>query len=375
MLFEIHIPDTNTSGTIPITWCGDKELLADLADSGVMDPQVVICIAPVNNYHIKKEVRKVVPLKELMTYVELQCSGENRIYAFVSYRDKKEARNWYLLRSNGSYDSSILMEDGLDYRKEIVAEAAPISVNVPSEHFAKEPSEFEKRYVNHFFRNKPLDQCDFRKRRLFAYTIQPLVLFFIAIPRIAALLLAALIADAGFFEVLKRLFSPLTHTIETTWGALKGSVLVRTYPGESDDTRASYDRPMLLIKIIGKKFYLLPFMPGSLLGAYLLSTHHHLLFGVFVAAGAVIAMAFILLLTTSLLSKNNWFQRFIAWGEAFLFPVPSEAWYQNEDVQSMLICSPYEKREVAIKAIPKKYRSVRLRFEGLKASVCRPFSR
>jgi len=48
-------------------------------------------------------------------------------------------------------------------------------VLVPVEVFAKEPAAWEKAWVNLFFRSRPGDQCDFRKRRLFAYTIQPIL--------------------------------------------------------------------------------------------------------------------------------------------------------------------------------------------------------
>src|SRR6185295_9161179 len=198
-MIEIFISDTDaTSGSVPITWCVSPETLKLLAEQEVRDPQIVICVAPAGEkYAREKEVRKVVALKDLMTYIEFRSSGKNNIWAVVSFRDPKSAKNLYLSKKDGAYDSSMLSYDGTDYSgwlkktdsqyrdEEAIAQAelekthmlsTPVTVNVPVECFAKEPSAWEKTWVNHFFRAKSVDQCDFRRRRLFAYLVQPLVL-------------------------------------------------------------------------------------------------------------------------------------------------------------------------------------------------------
>ena len=84
-MLELQITDNDVStGSVQISWCVDAEVLKELADKKVKEPQLVIVVAPEgDNYDLRKEMRKVVPLKDLMTYMEFRAAV--RIESGVSF--------------------------------------------------------------------------------------------------------------------------------------------------------------------------------------------------------------------------------------------------------------------------------------------------
>src|ERR1700722_6345770 len=222
-MFELHIADKDiTSGTIPVSWCLDKELLAYLAEEGNEDPTVVLIVAPVQGYHPSKEVRKVIPMKDLMTYIDFRCPGENRIFGFISTFSKART-NSFVRKQNGEWVTTVLTPEG----NVCYYDGSVLTVNVPSECFAKEPSAFEKRWVNFFFRDKAVDQCSFRKRRLLAYTVQPIIFSMLMVLNLFPILAALLIADRGLFQIIARAAQPLTYNFINVLEGFGGSILWR----------------------------------------------------------------------------------------------------------------------------------------------------
>ena len=106
-------------------------------------------------------------------------------------------------------------------------EFAEIAVVVPTGVFAPEPSEWEKRWVNLWYVNEPLNQCQFRKRRITAYTIQPILvaLWLIAKPIIcivAGIFCLLLWADIAVKELDWRpLFHPWRYKTEMFWRGIE----------------------------------------------------------------------------------------------------------------------------------------------------------
>ena len=121
-MFQLQVASTDVSnGNLAVAWCVDQQVLKSLADDGITDPQVVIVTAPTEHYHITKEYRKVVPLKDLMTYIEFKASGANKIWAFVSRQGVKAARTRYLHRDGGEFATGVLDPDGSDWNPYISA--------------------------------------------------------------------------------------------------------------------------------------------------------------------------------------------------------------------------------------------------------------
>src|SRR5579864_7887910 len=128
-MLQLQVASNDVSnGNLAVAWCVDAETLKTLADRNISDPQVVIITAPTEHYHPTKEYRKIVPLKDLMTYVEFKSSGPNKIWAFISVRKPKETKNRYLRREDGVFYTDLLQVDGSDFiEKHDVWDAPPVS--------------------------------------------------------------------------------------------------------------------------------------------------------------------------------------------------------------------------------------------------------
>lgn len=159
---------------VPLRWCVDRETLDELRDRGVQDPYLLLVI--VQRYH--RPEHKLVPFNQMVEYVELQGPGENRIFATIVWNEKGRGDLWkrYLQRNDGRYNTDLVdsMSSGMDFHQPVDSIGkAELILEVPRELFAKEPRALEKRWVNFWFENKPKDQCQYRRRRALAYTIQP----------------------------------------------------------------------------------------------------------------------------------------------------------------------------------------------------------
>jgi len=393
-MLELQITDNDVStGSAQISWCLDVEMLKELADRGVKDPQLVIVVGSEGETHdIRKEVRKVVPLKDLMTYMEFRSAGKNRVWGVVSYLSKKQARSRYLTKEDGRFSTDVVDCDGEQYAPWLLAlESAeaqqaeqykslstPIPVEVPKEIFAKEPAVWEKNWVNHFFRNKVVDQCDFRRRRLFAYLVQP---FLIGGKMLGTfiVLLAGLLTGARSWSI-KYLLRPLTYSpvdAGNIWN--NGTIFIR-HQKEDDEPGfpSHFNQPTPWYFI--RSFWPLPFMPVFVITAALLAYFHK--FQQLIVLGGVIGGAFLLVLAiiVAMCYGGKMFfwtpkvPKFFVWLlDKILGEPDNELWYLKPEEQELIVCSE-KKSHLTYKQIPARRKTVRLRFQNLKSKVCRPFS-
>jgi hypothetical protein len=365
-MLELHITDTNvTGGSIQVSWCLTKEALTQLADHGVKDPYIVFCVAPYGErYSEHKESRMAVPLKDMMAYLGFSYSGQNQIRAWLC-RNKREAHN-FLAKSNGEYDFTVLNNDGSDYRnwnlermclfgpewvendsetvnrkidysKTSLAKA--VTVFVPEGCFAPEPAQWEKTWVNHFFRNKCVDQCDFRRRRLFAYTLQPIVMAFNILLRFLLLVFAVLFGSRNLS--LKYLFHPLTYGLTDSHEMfVEGTIFV---------LRTKYTVANFLPLI------LMPYVLGVL----------------FVLYKAKILLIFLAAIAFGV--TGHWGDRIVNWLSDY-FDGDKNFWYTDEKERDLIVCTG-QMRPVKLSALPARHRTIKLRFYDLKSKICRPFSK
>lgn len=357
-MFELHIADTDvTSGSVPVTWCLDKELLEALKDEGAVNPHVVICVAPVNeNYNSSMEYRKVVPLKDMMTYISFNFPGKNRIYGLVSWRDKKEAKNHYLERYGREYFRDIINYTGDDYNSHISAYlgnrlSKPIEVEVPEECFAEEPSKFEKEWLNYLGVSKFTDECSLRKRRLLY--IPQAILFVLDI--VIRLLVTFIATMSGSRNLTARyLFHPLTYSLEDTiLETLKfsnGSYFV----GRGKNKYLNYAR--------------LLFMPWVLCSIVL---SFWIPFFKFIMLGFIVA----LLMFAIFYGIHTMFLSFKRDRDNLSEVVVSNdtAWYLDPEEMKILMCSG-QKKPLKQSDLPPKYRTWKLKLQELKSQVCKPFA-
>lgn len=388
-MIELHVSDTDvTTGNIAISWCVDQGLLDFLASSEVNDPQLVICISPEDHSSTRKEVRKIVPLKDMMTYLEFRSSGRNKIGAFVCISDKNTTKSLFSQKCNGEFTTWFFDSSGENYASHFKNSdfsegrlSEFIYVNVPEQSFAPEPSEWEKNWVNHLFNTKSPDQCDFRRRRLFAYTIQPILGIGSLLVRFTMLLVATLIGSKNWS--LKYLLHPITYSLNDSWNVMcGGTIFLRDIPEDNIDL----NKERLTLKHLFKKTWTLLFMPVIFLSIISIPIFYHcklhdlFLLMVFIASILFLVIATIIFVayfcSGSLSRKNEWLEkiRCFSLSSLFSFKESNVPWYKIPEEQRMIICDGIKNKKVTLDSLPNKKRTIWLRVADLKGKICRPFS-
>lgn len=365
-MLELHVANNDvTSGSISVGWCVSVDTLKFLDDAGYKNPVVVLCTAPSvpSKYNNSKEFRKVVPLKDLVGYVEFLSAGENNIWGFIA-AGEKVAKGKFLEKHHNSYYNDVLDSDGTSWRynKECLSVgdkflsrqemdqllSEPVKVFVPAECFAPEPPEWEKAWVNHFLSSKVIDQCAFRRRRLFAYTVQPVIMLFNLFWRLVALLWASLFGLRGWS--MQPLLHPLTYSMIDATNV--GDISEGTYfVGRGENVYLNYAP--------------LPFMP-IFLPIYYFIWKSHAVLGVSLVL-LICAVAVLMGFATYFL--RNWYHDYSIRAEK-----NSKAWYMDEEEMNYILCSANGTKATSLKQLPFAKRTLRLRFQDLKTKVCRPFS-
>jgi hypothetical protein len=377
-MFELHIdPNADIStGSIAISWCVDKDLIKTLTDNGVVDPQVVIVVAAENigGQYTLYETRYVVPLTELMTYITFKKPGKNNVFAFVSAQDRKSARTTYLTTHNGIYETTVVDNNEWSIPSSMSEtntppNAAPVlSLDIPKECFAKEPSELEKTYVNWMFSNKAVDQCDFRKRRLFAYTIQvPMVLLSFIVRFVMCGVSALAFGWRGFkFEYLNPFSGyDLGDSVRLTYD--EGTFFIRKLPEDKDHIK-EYSAGEIAWYVL-RKICLLPFMPIVFTLIVMMVLNHRVAV-IMVGLMTMIICIAVVLLIVAFFASGAFREVFDALMDKFL--APPTKWYKDKEEVDLLLCSN-DKKPLSVATLQRK--SIRLRFQDIKARVCKPFAR
>lgn len=243
---------------------------------------------------------------------------------------------------------------------DVINKANPIVVNVPAECFAAEPATWEKTWVNHFYRQKVVDQCDFR-RRLFAYLLQPFVLLSLFVVKLPALMIATAIGSKNWSL---KYFRPLMYGAGDAYDMINGgSIFIRNVNVG--------DNPVWFLIRTGI-FIPLFFIPTMVL------LYFHcfaiLLFAYGVPFGVLLFMACLLsshivsdLVTINFLNLVNKMKMLFHKKSA------STLWYLEKSEMDLITCEGRTKT-VKIADLPAKNRTISLRFHDLKSKVCRPFS-
>lgn len=368
-MFEIKLTDVDvTSGSVPITWCVDSELLNTLAELKIADPQVVIITSP-KNYFSSKEHRFVVPLKDMMAYVSFQSPGDYFIRAFVSAHNKRDTINKYLESSfmpYYNYNKDVLVQTGDAFSSMIHRElsSSAIQVLVPEECFAPPP--FDEKFVNWLFHNKPKDQCSFRRRRLFAYTIGILAFLLKTFLNILLLFVALLLGLRSI--TLKYIFHPIKYDFPGP--ILEGKSYFINHLPEDDSDKIFFFAEDLKVTIsyLFRKLWKLPFMP--LIAIPLLTAA---LFHPIGLLYVILGVVFVALIALSILNRFNFVNvltdKFLS---LFNKTFTNKLWYLDQKEMDLLLCER-NKKALTYDSLPRK--SFRLRYNNLKNKVCKPFAR
>lgn len=345
---------------------------------------------------IRKETRKIVPLTDPYAYVEFKYPGKNLVFAAVIFGRKVElCDRWLGGGGRGGrcgYNYPVLSETeegplafGFKYNCAGYASiTAALDVEVPEECFPKEPPEWEKAWVNWMYCGEAFDQCEYRQRRLMAYSIQPPIFavryLFGALATLALMLVGMRGIACGF------LLHPLRRDVADIWYRLRGSIFL---PRAKDDIK-DFLWKLLLVPLTplfwvtaGLIFVGLGSLPQcDILHRYAATERF------WIGSGAFLAVYYWGLLCIScsvilyLLGMS-----FIGWlgklenrtkadtgsrdQPATRRPTePKPAILSEKDAANLASGAP---RPLSLRELPPERRTVRLRFQELKAKVCRPY--
>lgn len=126
---------------------------------------------------------------EPINYLQLKRPGiHHLIFVLFNYCSKDYRREFLQTTRSGSYKC------GVDYinieSNEFCHQLCytEVVVSVPDEYFAPEPkTKFQTmifKWVNSWYKSEPIDECEYRKRKFWAFTTKPILWFFGFIPRI-----------------------------------------------------------------------------------------------------------------------------------------------------------------------------------------------
>lgn len=356
-MFKLFIKDTDvTSGAVPVSWCLPVETLNWLYEEKCEDPYIVIGIVPNKPRHQGRRV--IAPLKDLIAYIPFYTKGDNKIFSFI-VQDKEMAK-LYLQKDKGEYHRSLVTWDNeryYDYYDAISYRFSEIiTVNVPDAHFAKEPAQWEKNWVNFWFKYPAEDQCEFRRRRLLAYTVQPIVMFvayaflfaFVTVLYLSANIFNILILNKYILKAL----NPYNFCNSSPYSYRVGPWFCNSlvYPENGFNTTKDY-----------LKFCLMPIVFIPFL-TFIYFAFKFIVIAVALAVALIVALSFFGYLIYKFYNYLNLKKR-----------EETEYWYLNKDYAKIIICDGNSK-PTKIFELPKKNQTIKLKYQQLKSKVCRPFS-
>ncbi|MFA5886523.1 MAG: hypothetical protein WC863_01940 [Patescibacteria group bacterium] len=383
------------NATLAIRWCLEDEEISALRELVITDPYILFVVV-----HKHENVdRKLVRLNELMVFLPLNNPGDNTVFAtIVWHKTKKKLDEWCLERNKyGCYKTDFYDIEDDSLRHGDLGKTR-MEVNVSSEFFAKEPPAWEKKWVNLWFGGKRArNSCDYGKRRMLAYSVQPIpVLVFIVFITIFRFLAAAfwILIRTKTKVDLRPIIHPFKYESDDVWfyATSARNFYEKDKDGKDRATAVWLYHPVTIIVMAVVLFYITIDQPRlfvslhipSVWWAYILLSP---IFTTLLAIGAiVVAVVIVGLVKLGFLI----FSRF--------FPSKSEEQSQElleektaeqikaeqeeadlklklklvEDNLTWLACNQ-EQPVPKLSALPREKRTVYLHFLDLKSKWCKPF--
>ncbi|MEK7648967.1 MAG: hypothetical protein AAB400_03550 [Patescibacteria group bacterium] len=448
-MIKLQVNETTiTTGTAIISWCIGKDTLEYLSQQQALEPRLLIIIMPQfkgagDHFNLQHEQRYLFPLNNLIAYIPLKYTGWVRIFARLVWVDRFESKPLEKLldryldendkgvwATSGRYDNSILTALGTEfldhssYEEEMILNdpfhtlskkerrklmvtlaekksaqakirnliSTSIDIEVPEGCFAKEPPVWMQKWVNLHFESfdTPYDQCEFRKRAIYAIMLQPTV---VAVNYVCRLAITIGLLSVGMKEIN---FRPLRNVLDTSisdiWLGLNGSVF---YPNWNDSSH---------LWGLSEKFlplYFIPyaFSPAALLaisaGWYLHTRDTHTTFirmgqtalgwavGVTALSLCLLGVVWICIAIKDMWMDKNRKADNRKYQEKRQREKEdrqrreeelAKPWYLKESELAVLACDGGASPKT-LADLPKERQTFTLRFLDLKAKVCRPYAK
>ncbi len=388
----------NASPTIAVRWCADRETLEELKQNNTTNPHILISIVHIEGmgttkYGVETD-RKLIPLEEMMTYISFQKPGVNYIYATIVWDYEgsiKNLKNKFLNKeSRNKWVYYILKNDGMDfnpgYSTQNYTGIASLTIKIDENFFAK-PS-FDKKWVEYFptflLGYQSDNQCSYRRRRIFAYTIQPFLLLLSFISRLLSALTLSLMGkrDVNYNAV----YNLMGTDLNDVWRNVGESIF--EYKNIDNEQPWFFPFLMPLWYVIASIIGLLSYILGKEIKLTVLWQAPLLLL---VSFATIVTIFYIFVFANRFLFSP--IGKFIA----FLFlkipvikiPVneKKDEWKKAQQEMENKISQQYEKwvtitcepnselKPISVSSLPKNKQTIHLRYMDFKAKVCKPFAK
>ncbi len=398
--------------TIPVSWClteaGKYRLLHRKTN-----PDETFVLVSVHHPTAGETDRYLFPINSGMGYVQFRGTGKNTLHASILWSDDfsfvntaEKLENEVLNKSTAQdFNLNLYNHNTSDFNLELAfirrfncLGHSEVAVTVEKEFFAKEPPEWLDHWVNAMFNRSAADQCQFRRRAIFAFTLQPIIyaLFFclamFIIPGSWIIFLAC-----GIRGII---FNPKRLVHEAPWDDLNGSIFFSRHGRYKNlEPRPLFLRPLTPIFSLGlwlilEIIRLARKEPMNDWQVYVVSIFRHWpwykLLGLSVST--MLGLSFVLLiihLIGRLLRVGlDWLVSEPKQAAEKLEVDPEELARQQLAREQALARALEEAREAALdqivcngpqplayRELPKPKRTFALLFKETKAKVCRPYAR
>lgn len=404
---------TAVNPTLGIRWCLDPKDQAKLVELKAVNVHVLIVV----RYEGGQEDRQLLPLTDAMTYLMLRFPGTHTIHSRLFWgSDAAKLRAYFLQRSDrNGYNYSVLDTENNTFWEKVgnpfvvddgysQIDCYETDVTVGAEHFARDWHPLIKKWVNYLYSYQPVDECQFRKRLIGAFTWQPLwmALFLVCrtIGTTIAFIYCALIGARGLN--FRPILHPFTMSIGDIWPEFDHRVDGRFYGfrrtawtlhDKKGQKRSHYF-------LLSPLFYLFCFIPLHFLAWKFSMSYGELLSVVWVVwigvwsffrtavrdlvlalkdpevLGILIAMVLVIAV---LFAKIMWQNHTSSdkYRSAKRQAVLERERQQLEEAYQYLTCPRTSDPVLAVSigALPKERRTLRLRFQAIKRDICRPYAR
>ncbi|MFA5021256.1 MAG: hypothetical protein WC517_04330 [Patescibacteria group bacterium] len=358
---QLHLgKHDGNEATALIRWCLSPAEIAALKKHS----NVTMVISVVDDSG-NEERRYFVPVTEMAAMVAFRKPGLHRIYAGGVWDGMvaRLARIYQRHRGYNNYSESILFNDELgggysyslaifnseDYKSTIKIQAE-LEIEVDAGFYAGEPFDYD--YVNAIFRNPPIDQCEHRKRRFIAHPIMPLALL---LNYLIFSLAAVITVVLGMRKWMNWRF--FRHPLDYF-----GQCPVNDRPGESYSSFFAYapykNKPAWRIAL-NWRLLIVYCGIGWLVWNFWAMINFSLVGILALIAAAVVGVLFIVT----------------------LFDLYLKPWVSNKINQAIKDVHDQDLDRLDCSLVPENVtydnlerKSLRLRFNGIKAKVCRPFA-
>ncbi len=358
---------------VPVRWClnqEDRDYLARRDDIGKPFLLMVFaqkCTLPgaaeyEENYWIEYK-RELVPLFDVMHYVELPRPGDTTIFAGIVHEfedDSMRLRKKIMREKHTVLDSfsGKLTDSSLD-KIRILSHQTSVSLEVPEEFFAKQPGERLFWWENLWFERKPVNQCQRRRRAAWAYTVQPFAVgIWVAFMVFLRLLCATAFLIHGARNIRWHAVPrPFRHTLRYTTSH-DSSVFFRDNSGEPRSLWMHLLYPPLVLGVAGASFFVTVFFGWQILA---------------IAAGVALVAA----LLFPRVKFDKWINKLNASRELARAERRDRKRKAYARELEFLSCDVDDPRTLSASPenIPPEKQTIKLRFQEAKAEVCKPLAR